>query len=188
MRTDKPTRSDRNRKAIVGAQKHYAALTTVIIDGVPRTPASIVQALQGAIDGADATAAAAATFHKAVADEQQATLEGDAMYRGLKTLVMSQFKTSPETLADFGFTLPSRRVPDAATVATAVQKRDATRVARHTMGKRQKEQVKGTVTVPAPAPTGAPPTATSSPAAPANPTPPAGTMGAAVAGTTPRST
>ena len=41
MKINKPTRSDRNRKAIVGVQKHYAALATVIIDGVSRTPASI---------------------------------------------------------------------------------------------------------------------------------------------------
>ena len=184
MRSSKPTRSDRNRKAIVGVQKHYAALATVIIDGVPRTPASIVQTLQGSIDGADATAAAAATFHKAVEDEKQAIAEGNAMYQGLKALVVSQFKTSPETLADFGITPPSRRVPDAATVATAVEKRDATRAARHTMGKRQKEQVKGTVAAPAPAPTGTTPPVTSSPAAPANPTTPGGATG----GTTPRAT
>jgi hypothetical protein len=170
MRLDKSNRSDRNRKAIVGVQKHYAALTTVIIDGVPRTPAAIVQTLQGAIDGADATAAATATFHKAVADEKQANVEGDALYQGLKAVVVSQFKTSPETLADFGITLPSRRAPAASTVATAVDKRDATRVARHTMGKRQKEQVKGTVTAPAPAPTGATTPLTSPPAAPKNPT------------------
>jgi hypothetical protein len=172
MKLSKPNRSDRNRKAIVGVQKHYAALPTVIIDGVSRTPASIVQTLQASIDAADATTAAAATFHKAVADEAAVRAEGDTMYQGLKTLVMSQFKTSPQTLADFGITPPSRRVPDAATVATAVQKRDATRAARHTMGKRQKEQVKGTVAVPAPAPTGSPPVVTSPTAAPATPTAP----------------
>src|SRR6516165_3256982 len=64
--------------------------------------------------------------------------------------------SSPSALADFGITLPTRQVPDAATAATAVEKRQATRVARHTFGKRQKANVKGTGATPATAPAPAP--------------------------------
>ena len=97
MKLNKPSRADRNRKAIIGVQKHLAGFATVIVDGVTRTPAAIVQALQGSIDGADATAAAAATFHKAVESEKQAIAEGNAMYQGLKALVVSQFTLHADT-------------------------------------------------------------------------------------------
>jgi hypothetical protein len=151
----KAVRSDRNRQAIAGVRKHFASTATVVIDGVPHTPDDIVRALQSSIDASDATAAAGAQFHKTVEAEKAANASADAMYGGLKTLVTSQFKTTPDTMADFGITLPSRQVPDAATAAAAAEKRRATRVARHTMGKRQKANVKGTVTTPetAPAPT-----------------------------------
>jgi hypothetical protein len=120
-----------------------------------------VKALQASIDAADATNATEAVFHKAVATERAANAR--LTPSGLKTFVMAQYKTSPDTLAEFGLTPPTRRVPDAATVAGAVEKRAATRTARHTMRKRQKESVKGTVPEPTPsvpvasAPVAAPP-------------------------------
>jgi hypothetical protein len=58
--------------------------------------------------------------------------------------VTNQFKNDPSTLADFGITLPARQIPNTATKSAAVQKRAATRQARHTMGTRQKANVKGT--------------------------------------------
>ena len=153
---NRAARSDRNRKAIAGVRKQFASTKTLVLDGVSYTPDDIVKALQGSIDAADATSAANAQFHKAVDAERAANATADAVYAGLKTYVTSQFKTSPSTLADFGITLPTRQVPDAATAATAVEKRQATRVARHTMGTRQKANVKGTVTAPATAPAPAP--------------------------------
>jgi hypothetical protein len=145
MKRSRADRASVNRKAIVGVQKHYATTPTMIVDGVSYETANLVNVLQGPIDAADATTAASAAFHKAVADEKAANDLAARAYAGLKALVVNQFKTSPETLADFGITLPSRRVPDAATTARAVEKSKATRLARHTMGKRQKEKVKGTV-------------------------------------------
>ena len=166
MNTSKANRSDRNRKAIVGVRKQYATTPTIVLDGVSFTPATIVQALQASIDAADATSAAAAVFHKAVAAEQATSVEADTVYKGLRTLVTSQFKTSPDTLAAFGFTLPARREPDAATVASGVEKNKATRTARHTMGKRQKAGIKGTVAGDAPVTTT---TATAAPPPPVTP-------------------
>ncbi len=144
MKTAKVDRSDRNRKALAGIRKHYASTPTMVLDGVTFATADVETALQGSIDAADATTAAAAVFHKTVAAERTANARGDAVYGGFKAFVTTQFKVSPDSMADFGLTLPARRVPDAATKADAVAKRSATRAARHTMGKRQKEKVKGT--------------------------------------------
>jgi hypothetical protein len=163
MRTTKSVRSDRNRKVIAGLRKHYASTPTMILDGVSHATADVVTAFQGTIDLADATAAAAATFHKAVSAERTARDTTDGLYGALKTVVISQFKTSPDTLADFGITLTSRRAPDVVTKAGAAEKGRATRAARHTMGKRQKAKVTGATASAGPAPAGPAPAATAQP-------------------------
>jgi hypothetical protein len=156
--TNKSIRSNRNRQAIAGVRKHYASTASMVLDGISYAPADIEKALQGSIDAADATTAATAVFHKTVDAERTANATADTVYAGLKAFVTTQFKAAPDALADFGFTLPSRQIPDAATLATAVEKRKATRTARHTMGKRQKAKVTGatatatTPSAPAPAP------------------------------------
>ncbi len=149
----KADRSDRNRKMIAGVQKHLSGTAAIVVDGSSYAPADIVKGLAASIDAADATASATAAFHKATAAEKATNGKGDALYSGLKAFLVTQYKTQPETLADFGISLGSKQVPDASTVATAVEKRAATRTARHTMGKRQKAAVKGTVTETKPATT-----------------------------------
>jgi hypothetical protein len=157
MKTNKDTRSNQYRQAIVGLQKEIPPTANLVFDGVPHAPADITKALQAVVDAADATTVATAGFHKAVAAEKAAVDTADPTYRALKAYVVNQYKTSPDVLAGFGFTLPSRQVPSAATVAGAVEKRAATRAARHTLGKRQKANIKGTVsTAPATSPTTAP--------------------------------
>ncbi|HEX3770400.1 MAG TPA: hypothetical protein VHV30_06030 [Polyangiaceae bacterium] len=164
---NKDNRNNRHRQAIVGLQKQYPPTATVVLDGASHTPADIAKAFQASVDAADVTTAAAAAFHKAVADERAANATADTMYRSLRAYVG---QASPDVLASFGFTSPSRQVPSADTVAGAVEKRAATRAARHTLGKRQKAGIKGTVTTAPEAPAGsATPPATS--ATVANPPP-----------------
>jgi hypothetical protein len=52
-------------------------------------------------------------------------------------------KASP-VLGDFGYTTKTAQKPSAAIKAVAVEKRAATRAARHTQGKRQKAKITGT--------------------------------------------
>ena len=77
--------------------------------------------------------------------ERATAARTDALYAALRSFTHNQHKPRPEVLAEFGMTLPSRQAPSAETLAAAVEKRAATRVARHTMGKRQKMKVKGDV-------------------------------------------
>jgi hypothetical protein len=141
----KSTRADRNRQTIAGVRKPLAGDPPIAVDGVTYTAADIERILQASIDTTDATTAATAVFHKAVAAERAAHAEGDALDRGLRTLLLHRYLSSPDTLADFGVTPPQRQTPSAVTVADAVAKRAATRLARHTMGKRQKAGIKGEV-------------------------------------------
>jgi hypothetical protein len=142
----KSTRSDRNRQAIAGIKQNLAGTPAVIIGGVSYAPADIEAALQASIDATDATTAATAAFHQAVAAEKAAHAKGDALYRGLSSVLKNQYGSTADTLAQYGISLPpQRQTPSAATAAEAVAKRAATRVARHTMGKRQKAGIKGQV-------------------------------------------
>jgi hypothetical protein len=147
----KANRSDRTRQMIAGVQKHNGP--AIIVDGSSYAVADIVKALQGSIDATDATASAAAAFHQAVVAEQAANAKGDGVYQALRAILITQYKSQPGTLGDYGITLVSKQVPAASTVATAVEKRAATRAARHTMGKKQKLAVTGTVSTTAPATT-----------------------------------
>ena len=85
----------------------------------------------------------------------------------------ASYRNSPDVLADFGITSKARVAPTVESKAAAVAKRAATRAARHTMGPKQKEGVKGDVTgvvvtpTKASSPTVAMPTAASSPTSPA---------------------
>jgi hypothetical protein len=158
MNIDKDTRSNQYRLANVGLQQEYPPTATIVLAGVSFAPADIAKAFQAVVDAADATTAATAMFHKAVADEQAAIATAGPMYRALKAYILNAHKASPDVLAAFGFTLPSRQVPSAATVSDAVTKRAATRKARHTMGPRQKAGIKGTVTTAPATPAGSPTT------------------------------
>jgi hypothetical protein len=145
MKPTKVTRSHFNRQAILGFQKHYGALPKIILGGVAFAPADVTAALQKSIDATATTTSAAAQFHQAVSDEQTAHAAGDAVYRDLKAFVLTQFKQSPDVLAEFGFNQIARQVPNAETKLVAVGKRKATRAARRTMGKRQKAKITGVV-------------------------------------------
>jgi hypothetical protein len=142
----KSSRSDRNHLVIAGVKKHLANATSIIIGGTSYAPMDIEKILQDPIDARDATATTTAAFHKAVAAEKAANAKGDALYRGLRKYLTNQYETQPDVLADFGIAIVNRQAPDASTVANAVVKRADTRVARHTMGKRQKRKVTGDVT------------------------------------------
>jgi len=148
----------------------------------------------------DVDAAKAATKAKLAAEASQLPALRDLMI-AFESYLRGAYGSQPDVLADFG--LQPKKVRTPATVvakAAALAKRAATRAARHTMGKVQKQAVKGDVTgvvltpVTASAPTVSTP---SSPSAPvtsgggqAATPPPAGstTSGTTPVTTTPHST
>jgi hypothetical protein len=142
-RTTKMSREDRNTRAIAALKKHYGDAKSLTLDGVTYAPAEVARALQSSLDAIRATSAAEARFHDAVTAEKAAHEKGDALYAALKAFVITQFKNQPSVLAEFHITLNERKRPDVNTSAAAVEKRRATRVARHTMGRRQKTKIKG---------------------------------------------
>jgi hypothetical protein len=173
MKPNRTTLRDRCRMAMAGIDKHLASETTIPLDGAAKAPADIKKALQGTIDAADATQAARANWLDASRAERS---QGDgivSLLASLRAFVILKFGGADvATLADFGFT-PRKQTPKTVeTKAVAVEKSLATRKARHTMGSRQKEKIKGTI----PEPVTGTGTAAGNPPAPSAPvaSPPAG--------------
>ncbi len=143
---------------IVGIQKDLHAVTSMAFGGQTYTPTSLVAFFQSRIDAANAVVTARAQWQDAVQKYKLIHATGQVVTRGLKQYVMGTYGETSPVIADFGFTPPKRVSQTPEQKAAAVAKRAATRQARHTVGKKVKLAIKGTV---APAPT--------NPAAPANP-------------------
>ena len=148
MTTQSNKRSDQiaaDQAMINGVQKFLSQLTSITVGSQSVTPAAIVQVFQARISAAQAvvtTTAARTAAVKTNLDERANTL---AFVQALRRIVVGMFQESPDTLAVFNLTAPKAGKKSVATLATAVAKSKATRVARNTMGSKQKKSITGTV-------------------------------------------
>lgn len=141
LKKNKATRQNSNRKIVGAIKKHLSG--SVTLAGVKYTPAKLAQMFQEGIDVSDATDAANRVWRAAVAKERATTQELSGVQTSLRNHVSALFGETSTAFSDFGFA-PKQVTPvDVATKAEAVAKREATRAARHTMGKRQKEEITG---------------------------------------------
>ncbi len=178
MKTGKSKSHDASHAAqlIAGTKVHFASAASMAFGGRTFTPVQLETSLQALVDLRSAVDAARATTTAKVAAEMA---QAPALRRVMSTydaFVKVTFGDQPDVLADFG--LKPKKTTTPLTVeqkADAKARRQATREARHTMGARQKKDVKGTVTTivsstpgaadppvaasPAPAPTTAAPAA-----------------------------
>ncbi len=160
---NRTTQQDRDRKSIVAIQKYLMQLASMLVAGVAYTPAQFIALLQKDIDLADAASNAREDLRVAAGAARQQREAMTPILAGFRAFLENMF-TDPSKIAEFGFLPRTRSKPKAETAATAVKKRAATRAARHTMGPKQKQDIKGTV--PAAPPTPAP---ASPPVAPTQP-------------------
>jgi hypothetical protein len=135
-------------QSIIGVQKHFST-GTLLVAGKTFTAAQLVTLFQSLIDAINLAIAARAARVKAVANVRALETTVLPVHRELIAFVEASLGRDPTLLADFGEQPVARKTPTAATKAVAVQKREATRAARHTAGPVQKKAVKGTVTPPA---------------------------------------
>jgi hypothetical protein len=147
----KVSKIQKYRAMIAGVQTNVGTKTTIPVDGVQTSKTAIVNALQAFIDAAANVANAQAAYEQAVVAQKAAAASANTTYLDVKTYAQSTYKNQASTLGTFGLAEPTRRKPDAATVAAAVQKREATRKARGTAGPRQKAKITGATPAVAPA-------------------------------------
>lgn len=146
--TSKATLQQRLRALVAGTQKHFpnASLT---FGGATHTAAELVQLFQSLDDSTTVMDAAKAKWQDTLKAQRDVRANVRPAMQAYATHLVSLFGSAVEPLADFGLT--PRKAPALRTAeqkANAAAKRKATREARHTMGKRQKAGIKGTVSAP----------------------------------------
>ena len=147
---------------IAGLEKHASAFTGLLVQGKAVSVVQAVATLQARIDAITAAQTARALLAAAVKEQQQELAGTSGFVLSLVTVIRGMYAGSPSNLADFGLT-PKKALPlTVEQKALANQKRAATRLARHTMGTKQRAAIKAPVVV---APTPAIPAAPSGGAA-----------------------
>ncbi len=164
------TQQDRDRKAIAAIRKYLLKLQSILIAGVAYTPDQLIALFQKDADLADAATQARADLFAASLAAKAERAQMRPVLVGFRSFLHNQF-SDPSIIAEFGFASRKQGKPSAETKATAALKAKATRVARHTMGKNQKAQIKGTVAPTAPATSPAAPVAAPAPGAASGTTP-----------------
>jgi hypothetical protein len=142
---NRTAQQDSARKLLAGINSNLPAQTTVTLAGTQYTRDTLTASVQQDIDIADAATNARKAFFNAAAMARERLQERKPFYKGLQSYVENMF-TDPNVIAEFGFALRKAGTQDTTTKVAAVQKRAATRQARHTMGKNQKAGIKGNVT------------------------------------------
>ena len=173
---NKPTRKDLLRLVISGVQRHFPSGQMTLAGQTFNLPSDLVKFIQADIDATDAADKVRADWLAGVQVQTDSHQKVGPVLRAFKRQVLAKFgdtQDASSTLADFGYAPQKVATKSVATKAAAAEKGRATRAARHTMGKKQKLQVKGTVTAaPGPAAPASPPAA--GPGAPAASAPPTG--------------
>jgi hypothetical protein len=165
MGTNTPNRNRIDRTAADqslsdGLQKHAATIPPIFVAGAAVPATAIVAALQARIDSGKAAVATRATWSAAVQADRNELAGSNPLVSACKQTLLLVYAGQADTLADFGLKPRKPRVVTPETQVAAAQKAKATRQARHTLGKKQKAKITGTVapTAPAtPAPTASPP-------------------------------
>jgi len=131
-------------------QKH-SPNGTLTFDGATYTAAALVQLLQELADALGVADTAKAGWQDALKDATDERAKVAPVIQGYRSWLVATYGNAPSTLADYGMTPRKVRTPlTAEQKVAAAAKAKATREARHTMGSKQKKDVKGTVPATAP--------------------------------------
>jgi hypothetical protein len=132
---------------VVGAKKHFSNAASLSFGGATFTPAQLIETLQALVDLHQAVDDARTALNAKIVEEVAKAPPLRSVATAFATFVKATFGNSPDTLADFGLKPRKASVPRTIEQnAAAAAKRKATRAVRHTMGTKQKKQLKGTVT------------------------------------------
>ena len=148
MFTNRSAQVQADQKMIAGIEAHMTQLTSLSVGSQEMTPADMVKFFQDRLDAAKAVVDAAAALATAIKAERDLRAKTSTLRSAFCRIVVGMFFHSPDTLAAFGLKAPRVGTIDAAKRAAAVAKGKATRVARHTLGKKAKLAIKGSLATP----------------------------------------
>jgi hypothetical protein len=160
MKTGKSTEVALAKQLVAGTKQHFSNVSSMMFGNGSFTPVQVEAFLQTLIDLRTAVDEAKAQTKAKIVDEAAQAPSLRSQMAAYVAFVKAAFGNSPDALADFGLRPRKARTPlTIGQQAEAAAKRAATRAARHTMGSKQKQKVKGTITTivtpptaPAPAP------------------------------------
>ncbi len=147
----------------VRALETLPARTQIGIGGVLYKVGAVIAIYQAVLDNQAALIKSRAQVAADLAARRSAEEKRAAIEFGLKVWVLNHLGADSTAASEFGYAAPKRAARSAEAVANAVKLAQATREARHTMGKRERLKIRGTLVVP---------TAQAAPAIPTPPTPP----------------
>jgi hypothetical protein len=145
MSTNRNTIQARDAQIIAGIGKRLQSVQTLVLLGTAYTPAQLTALFQSQINSAKSIAALRSQLSDALQSDVALAKQISTLVKALKAYVMNAFGNTSEAFGDFGFApekVPGAKTPLVKVVAAA--KLRATREARGTTGKREKEQTKGT--------------------------------------------
>ena len=136
-----------NKKISEGVDKYFSKVKSLTVGGTTYTPKSLMAVLNAENDASSAVDSTRAQLENQVVTHRSAKVTAAALRSALKVYILGNYgKKAVQMLGDFGMSAPKatgKRTVEAKVQAVALAK--ATRGARHTMGKKQKASIKGTV-------------------------------------------
>ena len=142
-RLSKLQRQTKVHQLIKGVKKHWMDWRAVDLARKSHTPKELVARLQSLLDAHRATDAARAAWIAQVAKERVLEAKLAPLMRAIIQQAESRYLNQISLLADFGIVLRKTGPQKAEVKARMVERARATRIKRHTMGKRQKQKVTG---------------------------------------------
>ena len=137
---------------LIALKKFVKTKTAMTVSGEPMKLADLTAIYQAAIDTRTTLVPQRAAYDKALAARDSAEVTRRATDKKLKAWVVNEFGADSQEAQEFGFSPPKIGAKTAETKFTATLQSKATRVARGTKGKRQREEIKGTPVIVSTAP------------------------------------
>jgi hypothetical protein len=136
----------------LNALKEYAGngknKGTIGMNGEDRKVSDVIAIYQGCLDSRAALAKSRTQVKTALAAKTNAEQARVAADQALSAWVITKFGAGSQEALDFGFAPRKKASLTSTDKAKAAAQAKATREARHTMGKKQKKSIKGTVIAP----------------------------------------
>jgi hypothetical protein len=149
MVTNKRTDKEAADQAMFdGIKENAQSLTFVVVAGKQVPPADILAVLQKRLDSNRHVVTTRLVWQDAVKADRDERAQSQALVNGVRQSLQSAYADSADTLGKYGLKPRKPRVVSTDAKVAAAAKAKATRAARHTMGSKQKAQIKGTVEVP----------------------------------------
>jgi hypothetical protein len=137
------------RTMIAGILAHFSTVKELTFGGASHAPPAVAQTFQDLLDLDAAFVTAKTKAHDALVAKRAKVLAVRVLLKQLTQWLLATY-TDASFLADFGLVPRKTATPlKAQALVTKVARNRATRTARHTMGKKQKKDIKGSVAQPA---------------------------------------